>query len=50
MEILQVLVKCLLFQVGTQFRGKYNNHQLGGPMAADRGSSWMAQTLLISQA
>ncbi|CAN7040973.1 unnamed protein product [Brassica rapa subsp. trilocularis] len=23
--------------VGTQFRGKYNNHQLGGPMAADRG-------------
>ncbi|CAH8390369.1 unnamed protein product [Eruca vesicaria subsp. sativa] len=27
---------------GGQFRGDYNNNQLGGPMAADRGPSWMA--------
>ncbi|CAN7054380.1 unnamed protein product [Brassica rapa subsp. trilocularis] len=25
-----------------QFRGDYNNNQLGGPTAADRGPSWMA--------
>ncbi|KAJ0256423.1 ESP1 [Hirschfeldia incana] len=30
------------YQGGGQFRGDYNNNQLGGPMAAERGPSWMA--------
>ncbi|KAJ4875061.1 hydroxyproline-rich glycoprotein family protein [Raphanus sativus] len=30
------------YQGGGQFRGDYNNNQLGGPTAADRGPSWMA--------
>ncbi|CAH2067144.1 unnamed protein product, partial [Thlaspi arvense] len=29
------------YQGGGQFRGDYNNNQLGGPMGADRGPSWM---------
>ncbi|KAL0701679.1 hypothetical protein Bca4012_057801 [Brassica carinata] len=31
-----------LYQGGGQFRGDYNNNQLGGPSASDRGPSWMA--------
>ncbi|KAH0854393.1 hypothetical protein HID58_073194 [Brassica napus] len=30
------------YQGGGQFRGDYNNNQLGGPTGADRGPSWMA--------
>ncbi|XP_010471459.1 PREDICTED: protein enabled isoform X2 [Camelina sativa] len=30
------------YQGGGQYRGDYSNNQLGGPMAADRGTSWMS--------
>lgn len=31
-----------MFQGGGQYRGDYNNNQLAGLMAQDRGPSWMA--------